>query len=58
MYLWHLSKRNKSEPIRRIYESQKLNNNNGDWIKLVEIDKKELEIAMEDEEIQGLSKES
>ena len=58
MYLWHILNRNKSELIRRIYEAQKMNNNSGDWIKLVESDKKELEIAMEDEEIQGLSKET
>ena len=57
MYLWHILNRNKSEVIRRIYETQKLNNNIGDWIKLVESDKKELEITMEEEEIQGVSKE-
>ena len=56
MYLWHILNRNNSELIRRIYEAQKLSNNTGDWIKLVEADKKELEIDMKDEEIQNVSK--
>ena len=50
MYLWHILNRTESELIRRIYETQKLNNNIGDWIRLVESDKKELEITMEDME--------
>ena len=49
--------RNKSELISRIYEAQKLSYNSGDWIKLVETDKEELEIDMKDEEIQNVSME-
>ena len=57
MYLWHILNRDKSELIRKIYEAQKLSNNIGDWIRLVEADKDELEIDMNDDEIQNLSKE-
>ena len=57
MYLWHILSREKSELIRRIYETQNLSNDSGDWIRLVENDKQELELKMSDEEIQNVSKE-
>ena len=56
MYLWHILNRNKCELINRIYEAQKLSNITGDWIKLVEADKEELKIGMNDEEIRNISK--
>ena len=55
MYLWHILKRNKTELIRRVYEAQKIFNNKGDFIKLIEADKKELEMNINDEEISSTS---
>ena len=46
------SKRYKS----RIYESQKIKPNGGDWVKLVEKDKVVLNIDLTDEEIEEMSK--
>ena len=57
MYLWHVLSRDKTELIRRVYETQKVSNIAGDWFNLVERDKKYLEIEMSDTEIQGVSKE-
>ena len=56
MYLWHLNSRDKSELINRIYTTQKISNNVGDWVKLVEADMSELGITLTDEQIQGVSK--
>ena len=56
MYLWHVLSRDESELIKRIYETQKITSNAGDWFKLVEADKLELGITLTDEEIQGISK--
>ena len=56
MYLWHVLSRDESELIKRIYETQKITSNVGDWFKLVEADKLELGITLTDEEIQGVSK--
>ena len=56
MYLWHILSRDKTELIREVYETQKISSNAGDWIRLVEADKSELNITMSDEEIQGVSK--
>ena len=55
MYLWQILNRKKSELIRRVYESQKILNGIGDWIRLIEADKKELRIAMTDQEIENES---
>ena len=55
--LWHVLSRDKTELIRRVYETQKVSNIAGDWFNLVERDKKYLEIEMSDTEIQGVSKE-
>ena len=57
MYLWHILSRDKTELIRRVYETQKISSNVGDWVRLVESDKIELVITVSDEEIQGVSKE-
>ena len=56
MYLWHLNSRENSELINRIYTTQKITNNVGDWIRLVEADMSELGITLTDEQIQGVSK--
>ena len=55
MYLWQILNRKKHELIRRVYESQKIVNCNGDWIRLIEADKKELNIAITDQEIENES---
>ena len=57
MYLWHIISRKDSELIRRVYEAQKICNNPGDWFRMIENDKNELKIQMEDEEIKNISKE-
>ena len=58
MYLWHVLSRDNTELIRRVYETQKLSCKKGDSVQLIEADKKELEIVLNDEEIQGLQKET
>ena len=52
MYLWKLLHVEKSELIFRIYRSQKNTPNAGDWVKLVEKDKKVLDLDISDEEIE------
>ena len=56
MYLWEILNRDKSELISRVYEAQKVSNNIGDWIRLVEADRLELRLGLTDTEIQGMSK--
>ena len=58
MYWWHILSRDKSELIRRVYETQKISNNAGDWIRLIENDIKELDIQMSEDVIKGVSKEN
>ena len=57
MYLWHIISRERSELIRKIYETQKISSNTGDWIRLVENDLKDLKIDIEENEIRCISKE-
>ena len=57
MYLWHVLSRNKTELIRRVYDTQKISNSPGDWFTLVERDKQQLNIDMSETQIQGVSKE-
>ena len=54
MYLWHILSRDESELIHRVYKTQKNDNSVGDWFRLVEADKSELDINMSDMEIQGV----
>ena len=58
MYLWHILSRDEGELIHRIYQTQRLSNNVGDWVKMIESDKRELNIDMTDKDIQGVSKET
>ena len=58
MYLWEILNRDESELIHRIYRTQKVSNNTGDWIRLLEADKTELNITLTDSQIQGVSKNS
>ena len=57
MYLWHILSRAESELIHRVYQTQKNDNSVGDWFRLVEAEKSELDINMSDMEIQGVSQE-
>lgn len=57
MYLWHILNRDESELIHRVYKTQKNSHDIGDWVKLIESDKIELDIQVTDDEIQGVSKE-
>ena len=56
MYLWEILNRDKSELINRVYSTQQVSNNIGDWIRLVEADRVELGLGLTDIEIQGVSK--
>ena len=44
MYLWHVLSRDESELIRRVYDTQKVTNNTGDWYGMIAKDKQELGI--------------
>ena len=57
MYLWHVLCRDKDELIRRVYDTQKVASNTGDWYDMVQKDKQQLGIHMTDTDIQGVSKE-
>ena len=56
MYLWKILNVEKSELINRVYGSQALSSHPGDWVTLVESDKKKIGFDLEDEEIGKLSK--
>ena len=58
MFWWHILSRDECELIRREYETQKISNNSGVWIRLLENDRRELDIQMDEDEIQGVSKET
>ena len=58
MTIWEILNRDKSELIHRIYTTQKISNSTGDWVRLVEADKKELGIDLTDKQIQEVSKSS
>ena len=58
MYLWEILHRDKSELIYRVYRAQRVSNNIGDWVRLIDQDKSELKITLTDEQIQGVSKQS
>ena len=56
MYLWHILSRDESELINRIYRTQNISSNVGDWLNILSADKLELGITVTDKEIQGVSK--
>ena len=56
MYLYHLLHRDESELIRKIYESQKLQINKGDWVKIIQEEKSKYNIMVEDKEIAAMSR--
>ena len=56
MYLWEILNHEKAELINRIYSAQKVSNNVGDWVRLVDTDRSELRLGLSDTQIQGVSK--
>ena len=56
MYLWKLLNVDKSELIHRIYKSQENASHPGDWVRLVEKDKQDLNLDILNSEIEELSK--
>ena len=51
MYLWKIFNVEKSELINRVYGSQALSSYTGDWVTLVESDKKKIGFDLENEEM-------
>ena len=51
MYLWKIFNVEKSELINRVYGSQALSSHTGDWVTLVESDKKKIGFDLENEEM-------
>ena len=58
MYLWHILTRNENELIHRTYKTQSISSVKGDWVRLVNSDKAELEINLTDSDIKRFSKQS
>ena len=56
MYQHHILRRPKTELISRFYHAQKLKPSKGDFVTLVENDKKLLKISLSDQEISEISK--
>ena len=56
MYLWKLLNVDKSELIHRIYKSQENASHPGDWVRLVQKDKQDLDLDIQNSEIEKLSK--
>ena len=48
MYLFHILNRSSKELIRKVYEAQKRDPVKDDWVQLVELDLKELNINIDD----------
>jgi hypothetical protein len=55
-YWWHVLNVDKSEMIFRVYAAQKLSPVSGDWIHLLETDKRKFQIEMSDSEVSAISK--
>ena len=55
LYWWHILSVDRSEMIFRVYLAQKLSPVSGDWVTLLEKDKKEFGIMLSDEEVAEIS---
>ena len=51
MYWWHILKQDKSSMIYKVYDAERNKPVKGDWIHLLEKDKKEFDIVIEDDEM-------
>ena len=58
LYWWHILSVSKCEMIRKVYKAQKLILVAGYWILLLEKDKKQFNIQLNDEEISSFSKQT
>ena len=56
MYLWKLLNVDKSELIHRVYLSQENSSHPGDWVRLVDKDKIDLDLNLSNSVIENLSK--
>ena len=56
MYYHHIIKRPNEELIFKFYKAQKLKPSRGDWVTLVDKDKQNLNIKIEDDEAEKMSK--
>ena len=56
MYLWHLLHREDNELIKKVYMTQKVINTKGDWVEALIKERKDLKLAVTDEEIAKMSK--
>ena len=55
MYWWHIISVDKSELIHRVYSAQKLSPVYGDWVKQLDIDKKQFDIKLSDTDMKTIS---
>ena len=55
LYWWNILHVDESEMIHKVYRAQKLSPVFGDWIQLLETDKKQFGILLTDEDIQSVS---
>ena len=55
MYWWHIISVDKSELINRVYSAQKLSPVYGDWVKQLDIDKKQFDIKLSDTDMKSIS---
>ena len=51
MYLWHILHTDKSEFIRKVYDSQKFKTIKGYWVKIIEVKKVNFDIQLSDDEV-------
>ena len=56
LYWWHILSVHKSEMIRKVYTAQKLSPVSGDWVKLLEEDKRMFQVKISDTEVAAVSK--
>ena len=58
MCLWHILHRDKKELIRKIYDSQNLDINKGDWCEIIQMEKLKYNILESDVDISKMTKET
>ena len=55
MYLWEILHRDTDELVRKVYETQKLSHNKGDWYLIMQNERAKYEISESDDEISKMS---
>ena len=55
VYLQTILKKSNNEIVKKVYLAQKRNPCNGDWIKLIDSDKKKYNLTISDEEIEAMT---